>query len=501
MGSCKAMHKHPLSNLTVMATVLLAGCSLDGLLLTELDRKGHQRMPDPAPIHVTGRAPALPGAEVLLLGSDGRPLGQAQTKVAQDGTFQLTLDGTTERIGTVLQAQRGGQQLLGLLPVIPAQKSVLAGAQTFDTSELSPGLLQMDGRTTTLALLLAAKARAKGGTLAAIPHSSLTDTMTDLHGKLSAEEAVLNVVEAMVGRLLQAAPEDGPDPQWPFSLLADAPSMLRPAFLQSGNVDYSGDGQANVDTAAFDAAMAAALATFEFKACYRDDRVRVVLQARLSDSAKDTGCEPIDPFLWADQNPASRMLVTGGVHPDTPVCSSTRTTACLGKGQIDAINASLGNWKPNNVAMYDDGTHGDGAANDGIWTYTFEAPWWPLSAAPDGATVRIAYKFTWGSEGKGWGGTEEFPGNQRVLELKDVNGDGLIVRFDHFADEASNKDKANALPPSMGGCGEMKWPAEVFAGCTTDVHERPVDLDGDCKVDGWPSGGTAAPLTVECAGG
>jgi hypothetical protein len=110
----------------------------------------------------------------------------------------------------------------------------------------------------------------------------------------------------------------------------------------------------------------------------------------------------------------------------------------------------------------------------------------------------MAYKFTWGSEGKGWGGTEEFPGNQRILELNDVNGDGLVVRFDHFADEASNKDKSNGLPPNLGGCGELKWPGQVREGCITDVLERQVDLDGDCQVDGWPSSGTTAPLAVPC---
>ena len=87
-----------------------------------------------------------------------------------------------------------------------------------------------------------------------------------------------------------------------------------------------------------------------------------------------------------------------------------------------------------------------------------------------------------------------------MLELNDINGDGLVVRFDHFADESSNKDKSNGLPPSMGGCGEMKWPGQERDGCITDVLERPVDLDGDCKVDGWPSSGTTAPLAIPCAG-
>ena len=496
MGTCKPveMSGTAAAAVAMVATLVLCGCSLDGLMLTELTRKGHVRMPDPAPVHIVGHAPAVPGAAVVLLGSDGVELGQASTTVAVDGDFTLTLDGTTEFVGTILQARRGGQQLLGLLPVIPAQASVLAPALTLDTSDMSPGLLRMDGTTTTLALLLAARAQASGSSLAAIPQGSLTDSLMDLHIKLTKSDTVLAKVEAMVHRLLQAAPEAGADPQWPFSLSPDEASLLRPAFLDAQPVDYTGDGQPNGDTQPFDDAVAAAIGTFDFKACDHGDQIRVVVLARLAEGAKDSGCVAIDPYVWADQKPESHMFITGGVHPDTPICDSTRTSACLSKSQIDAINATLGNWKPNYVAMYDDGSHGDGSANDGIWTFAFLTPWWPLSAAPDGAGVRLAYKFTWGSEGKGWGGTEEFPGNQRVLELHDVNGDGLIVRFDLFADEASNKDKANALPPSLGGCGVMAWPAEVMAGCVTDVHERPVDLDGDCEIDGWPSAGNSAPL-------
>ncbi|MFZ4580990.1 MAG: hypothetical protein ACOYOB_21610, partial [Myxococcota bacterium] len=111
--------------------------------------------------------------------------------------------------------------------------------------------------------------------------------------------------------------------------------------------------------------------------------------------------------------------------------------------------------------------------------------------------VRIAYKFTYGSQGQTWTGSEEFPGNQRVLELKDVNGDGLVTRFDLFADETTNKDKSNDLASIKGGCGQMKWQVDTADTCASDTIERKVDLDGDCVIDGWP-GVSASPLTITC---
>ncbi len=490
----------PTGRATVAALIalLLSACSLDGLLLTEFDRKGHQAMPDPAPTLITGHVPALPGAQVQLLSGDGLTVGQTNTTAAANGDFVIELEGSSELVGTVLEAAHNGRQLLGILPHVPAQKSVLAPAQTFDTVQLSPGMAKLDPRTTTLALLSVARARAKGSALSAIPHGSMTDTLIDLHSRLSYDEPKLIVVEKMIQRLLGGAPAGGSEV--PFTLDPASASLLRVAFLAGAGLDYDGDDQPDATTAAFDAAIAAAITTFDFKACYRTDRIKVVLLVRMSDNAKDTACESINPFLWADDKPASRMFIAAGVHKDSPVCSATRTTHCLTQADIDALNATLGNWKPNTQAMYDDGTHGDGKANDNIWTLAFEAPWWSATTAPDGAGPRIAYKFTWGSEGKGWSGTEEFPGNQRILELNDINGDGLVVRFDHFADEASNKDKANGLPPSMGGCGELKWPGHERDGCITDALERQVDLDGDCKVDGWPPSGTTAPLSIPCPG-
>ena len=57
-----------------------------------------------------------------------------------------------------------------------------------------------------------------------------------------------------------------------------------------------------------------------------------------------------------------------------------------------------------------------------------------------------------------WTDTEEWPGNQRILEVDDLDGDQLVIRYDYFGDEATNKDKKNSLSFANGGCGTNQWP-------------------------------------------
>lgn len=481
----------PSIRLAAAAAIALAlpACSLDGLLLTELTRKGHPRLPDPAPVHVDGRAPGLKGATVTLFVGE---TDVASGKVGTDGLFRVSTDGTSNLACAVLAGHAAGRGALAVVPEVPAQASVLDPERVLDLALVSPGALELGDASTTLALLVLAKAGAEGRSLGGIAPTALVQTLIDLDQRIRDGEAALVAVAAAVARV-GAVP--GPAGANPWHADGGSAHQLDDAYAAASGVDADGDGKPDGDGSKMQALLDAAAAAFQFQACYVPDRIRVVLQVRLSPSALNANCETLNPFLWADDKPKSTMFVTGGVHKDTPRCGPTRTTHCLTDAQIDALNQSLGNWVPNKVRMVDDGSAGDGKAGDGIWTYSFAAPWWDPKLSPDAAGVRIAYKFTWGNEGQGWTGSEEFPGNQRILELADNNGDHIIVRLDHFADEASNKDKANG---NFEGCGQVKWPATATEGCSTDSVERPVDLDGDCKIDGWPSPGTAAPLTIDC---
>ncbi|HXG37802.1 MAG TPA: carbohydrate-binding module family 20 domain-containing protein [Bacteroidota bacterium] len=82
---------------------------------------------------------------------------------------------------------------------------------------------------------------------------------------------------------------------------------------------------------------------------------------------------------------------------------------------------SLGNWIPNKTRMYDDGTHGDLQAGDGIWTLELRVP--------PGTT--IDYKFTnSGKEGE-WGESEEFPAVHRRFTVHQKPGERVVL-FDRF---------------------------------------------------------------------
>ena len=94
-------------------------------------------------------------------------------------------------------------------------------------------------------------------------------------------------------------------------------------------------------------------------------------------------------------------LVTVRFQCDGRSVSVTKSLYIVGN------HASLGNWVPNKVSMYDDGTHGDEKAGDGIWTLSLELP----------AGADIQYKYTnSGAEGS-WNPGEEFSEENRFFKV------------------------------------------------------------------------------------
>ena len=78
----------------------------------------------------------------------------------------------------------------------------------------------------------------------------------------------------------------------------------------------------------------------------------------------------------------------------------------------------LGEWVPNRIRMYDDGTHGDAKAGDGIWTIELTLP----------AGAEIHYKYTnSGTEGS-WTRGEEFPAKNRSFIVNGGGRNTLILR-------------------------------------------------------------------------
>lgn len=68
----------------------------------------------------------------------------------------------------------------------------------------------------------------------------------------------------------------------------------------------------------------------------------------------------------------------------------------------------LGDWNPNSVRMYDDATHGDMKANDGIWALEVQLP----------EGKEISYKYSNSGKIGVWSGSEEFPAHNRTAIIK-----------------------------------------------------------------------------------
>ncbi|RME53150.1 MAG: hypothetical protein D6795_05790 [Deltaproteobacteria bacterium] len=109
--------------------------------------------------------------------------------------------------------------------------------------------------------------------------------------------------------------------------------------------------------------------------------------------------------------------------------------AGTGRAFIVGNRDNLGNWTPNTIALYDDGTHGDATPGDNLWTGRFFFS--PLT--------EVQYKYTIGSEGEGWANTEEFPLTNRGFTVNDRNGDKKMWIRDIFADRP---DPSGTLGPN-----------------------------------------------------
>ena len=77
----------------------------------------------------------------------------------------------------------------------------------------------------------------------------------------------------------------------------------------------------------------------------------------------------------------------------------------------------LGNWTPNLIKMYSDGTHGDKNASDSIWSLEVRVP----------PGIKVEYKYTnSGVEGI-WVPSEEFPGNNREIMVPATRSEKMKV--------------------------------------------------------------------------
>ncbi len=145
------------------------------------------------------------------------------------------------------------------------------------------------------------------------------------------------------------------------------------------------------------------------------DRGFITLLKNVYNFAQETGVDmPSREFLpiVADKTDASGLaqgtmaqstkdMVTMLFQVDASLLQVPKSIYIVGNLSV------LGNWTPNLIKMYDDGTHGDQKQGDGIWSIELLVP----------PNIKVEYKYTnSGYEGV-WVPSEEFPANNRELMI------------------------------------------------------------------------------------
>ena len=80
---------------------------------------------------------------------------------------------------------------------------------------------------------------------------------------------------------------------------------------------------------------------------------------------------------------------------------------------------ALGEWTPNLVLMYDDGTNGDRTAGDGIWSLQVELP----------MDATIHYKYTNSGQRGSWEPGDESPGAHRTVVVTPAGPATIVDTF------------------------------------------------------------------------
>jgi hypothetical protein len=341
----------------------------------------------------------------------------------------------------------------------------------------------LDERTITEAMIVEARLSADGQKLKQVTPDAYLGTRNLIYAAFDQPgptQDLLNMVKAIIGRY--DATLSQPDPDFfnvPIydSTYAVKQRAVSPSWIARQQFDYTGDGRIDGDSVAFDQKLAEVAKLYRPAGCADPNNLRVVFTVDFNTSAKNGNCANVDRFKWATDKPGKSMFFVGWVHKQSVL-------------QEPGVNNELGASTPNQIPMYDDGTNGDEVAGDNIWTISFVIP----KGDEQTQVFRIGYKFTWGTRGALWTGSEEWPGNSRILEVVDVNHDGFVYRHETWGDEASNKDASN-LNPKSGGT--ITWTTDLH-GCGPEARENTYDFN-TCGCDSaiaTPKG--IGPIKVAC---
>lgn len=449
---------------------VLAACGLEGMFFNAK----HRQQDRPASVIRGAIGGGVTEEHLTVLDGDGEVIEPFSRKVA-NGRYEIRLPSARYAFARV-QVRAGNFALRALVPFVGEESAV-------DGVDLDP-------RNVTETLVVEARlsagiagepSRLQQLTPAAYVGDGLTSgTRTVMRAAMEASGPTRELLQ-MVGRLMTLADSSAnyPDAFFSPAVLTTAftvsQSPIAAGFLSLNPFDYDGIAGLESSSAEFDAALAQVAQLYQPGGCPDAGNVRVVFSVDFNAGSMDGNCAVADRFKWVTDKPGKQMFFTGGIHEDSVITARQRP-------DVDRL---LGQWVPNQVPMYDDGTNGDEVAGDNVWTISFDLP----------RGLRVAYKYTWGTRGAVWTGSEEWPGNQRLLEIVDVNGDNFVARRDVFGDEATNKDRSNL---NNAGTGILTWSTDLH-GCGPEAREKPFTVHTMCQCNvAWTTPRAVGPLTIAC---
>jgi hypothetical protein len=406
---------------------------------------------------------ALSNATLQILDADGKVIEPFQQSFdgGVTGAFEVRLP-SAKYSNLVVSATSGNTSIRALVPVLGEESAI-------DVS--------LDERTLTETLITEARlsvTEAKWKQVTPEAYRATANLIQAAFDVPGPTQNLLNVVSSILSKYQD--PNFGGEPIFFLTPVLNSDFTTKSSALNRGWVDrdlpdIDGDGAPNFDSDSFDELLASVARLYRPSGCPDPDQIRIVFSVDFNSGRKNGNCGVSDRFKWATDRPGKAMFFVGWLHKDSVV-------------QDPLVAARLGNAGPNQLVMRDDGTQGDESAGDNVWTIFFDVP----------RGSRIGYKYTWGTRGAPWTGSEEWPGNSRIIEAVDVNGDDLVYRSDVFADEATNKDRSNA---NLLGNGTVEWTTNLRGG--VEAREMMIDTNDDCRPDAWFKPNAVGPLTVACS--
>ncbi|MFM7199757.1 MAG: choice-of-anchor X domain-containing protein [Myxococcota bacterium] len=438
-----------------------SGCGLEALLTDGLGAEPELVVLSGALFDISTPLEPSATADVYLYDLQGLEVGAYPAQTSNDlGIFTVEIppEGLTRPLRVVVVS--GEKVFKGLLDCALAPEDKALHLELSLTAETTAAMLTLESMGTI---------RGSSRETVALNAYALASFSTDElqtaydHVLSQAEESdAAGSFVAEVRSLLESASSSGSSPV--FVLAPTSAQLLGETSLTNAET-FNALGTAAAD-AAFEAVQAADIEPEFYDAERRF--LTVIFTVSRAGSVKNGNCAAYDVCDTQggksfDCDPDATMFITGALHEESEI-------------QDPTFENVLGSMTPNQAGweMYDDGTHGDEVSGDQVFTRVFKLP----------EGLRIFYKYTWGKVGEKWTGTEEWPGNNRLLEVRDVNGDGYVWRYDHAKDEASNKDKVNLFGNVPGGVA-VTWDSDLQGDGYLETQEGPIPsnpADGGLQV-------------------